>query len=204
MMNAVQITGENFLKYLGIGKRWNAYLDIGPARVYMRVDQYPIGQGNITHAIIIANISMPEEAQHKGHFTNLCLKLHLVEPTLPIVVECVHNEGFRQALLRRGFVPRTGHLDQTTVVYMPPTPEANNDNGKIDLSDLVFGRLLDHMPDDSMWRMGNLYKEGLHTVNYYCQLWADNKSSYYKTATSPEQALRLALVALDPTKFQTN
>lgn len=191
-----------FLSNLNAGQRWNKWHAFEHASVYMRVS-HRLVEGHITHTVQIANISMDEQHQHKGTFVRL-IKAIRAETNAIIIIENVLNEQWFNKLLKRGFLPLHANIE-TTSLYLPVGAQyietANNDNGKIDLSDMTFGRLLDHVPDERRW---NIYHVGSNV--FVCNI-ADADGIFFteqsSKATSPEQALRLALVALDPTKFQT-
>ena len=95
----------------------NAFVEYpGFDELYVRKGQY----AGRKETIQIARIQATESGQ--GAFE--CLFKYLQTQSLPIVVECVHNKRFVEALLARGFVYIENHDGGApTLIFEPETDD---------------------------------------------------------------------------------
>jgi hypothetical protein len=94
---------ESFHKMLAVG-RGNEWFTFEKMACYLRVGPKMMPLSSLRLCIQIASLSTPKNLQGKGTFTRLIRHLCDLSP-LPIYVEKLLNPEFREALLRRGFIP---------------------------------------------------------------------------------------------------
>lgn len=72
-------------------------------KIYIRYTPKRFINGNYISTIDIASITVNEEYQNKGIFTNLLSNIENKFNKIPIYVESILNDDFKQWLIKRGY-----------------------------------------------------------------------------------------------------
>jgi hypothetical protein len=95
---------ENSLREMLTRRHNNTWLELGNMAVYIRIgDRVTQSREKPVRCVQIANVSTSPEHQGQGEFTFLLSEIMRITP-LPVYVENVHNQRFKQALIKRGFI----------------------------------------------------------------------------------------------------
>ena len=72
-------------------------------KIYIRYTPMRLINGNYISTIDIASVIVNEEYRHKGIFTNLLSNIENKFNEIPIYVESILNDDFKQWLIKRGY-----------------------------------------------------------------------------------------------------
>ena len=72
-------------------------------KIYIRYTPMRLINGNYISTIDIASITVNEKYQNKGIFTNLLSNIENKFNEIPIYVESILNDDFKQWLIKRGY-----------------------------------------------------------------------------------------------------